>query len=78
MLDAQFVKMATAIEREYQDVLRSRQERLRCENWIEKLASMLCCEKLPLLKIRNNYIKQLQRCVTEVGSLEGIFKKMPP
>ena len=23
-------------------------------------------------------MKQLQRCLTEVGALEGVFKKMPP
>ena len=39
---------------------------------------MLCCERVPLLKNRNNYLKQLLRCLTEIGSLEGIFRKGPP
>ena len=39
---------------------------------------MLCCERVPLLKNRNNYMKLLQRCLSELGSLEGVFRKMPP
>ena len=30
------------------------------------------------MKNRNNYLKQLQRCLTELGTLVGVFKKMPP
>ena len=78
MLDAQFVKMATAVEAKYREVLTSRQERLRCENWVKKLTEMLCCDRVPLLKNRNNYMKQLQRCIVDLGGLEGLFRKMPP
>ena len=38
----------------------------------------MCCEKVPLLKNRNAYIKLLLKSLQELGSLEGIFKKMPP
>ena len=78
MLDVTFVKMASAVQNTYEDVLVSRQECLRCENWVRTLAEMLCCDKVPLLKIRNNYMKQLLRCVSEIGSLVGVFRKMPP
>ena len=78
VLDNQFVKMASTVENEYKEVLYTRQERLRCEAWVHKLSEMLCCERIPLLKNRNNYIKQLMRCLNEVGELVGVFRKMPP
>ena len=78
VLDGQFVKLAACVEATYREVLLSRQERLRCEAWVHKLAEMLCCDRVPLLKNRNNYAKQLMRSLTEIGKLEGVFKKMPP
>ena len=78
MLDSTFVKQAKAVEDRYRKVLNSRQDRLRVEEWLSKLASYLCLEKLPLLKNRNSYMKQLHRCIMELGALEGVFKKMPP
>ena len=59
VLDSQFVRMVQAVESDYGRSLKSRQERLRCEAWIKKLAGLLCCDKVPLLKNRNNYLKQL-------------------
>ena len=70
--------MANTVEDEYRDVLYTRQERLRCEAWVNKLAEMLCCDRVPLLKNRNTYMKQLMRCLLEIGQLEGVFRKMPP
>ena len=78
MLDAQFLKMVKQVEGEYSEVLRNRQDRLKCENWVKKLCSLICCEKVPLLKNRNTYVRLLLRCLTDVGSLEGVFRKMPP
>ena len=70
--------MVGQVEESYRDVLKNRQERLRCEAWIKKLSEMLCCDRVPLLKNRNNYMKLLLRCLQELGVLDGIFKKMPP
>ena len=38
----------------------------------------MCCERVPLLKNRNAYIKLLLKSIQELGRLEGIFKKLPP
>ena len=79
MLDSQFVKMASQVESDYKTIMKNnRQESLRLEAWLKKLSEMLCCERVPLLKNRNNYMKLLQRCLGELGTLEGVFRKMPP
>ncbi len=78
MLDAQFVRTATIIEEIYKKVLQSRQEILKLEKWVDRLCDHMCCERLPLLKNRNAYIKLLLKSLQELGSLEGVFKKMPP
>ena len=70
--------MAKVVEGEYREALMSRHERLRCEAWVTKLSSMLCGEKVPFLKNRNNYMRLLQRCILEVGALQGVFRKLPP
>ena len=72
------MKMAVSVEYELISALHRRQDLLRCEAWVGKLAEMLCCDRIPLLKNRNNYMKQLVRSLQETGSLVGVFKKMPP
>ena len=78
MLDSQFVKTAHIIESKYKEVLQSRQECLKLEKWVSRLCDNICCERVPLLKNRNAYIKLLLKSLQELGRLEGIFKKMPP
>jgi len=78
MLDIQFVKMAQRIESVYKDVFPARLDRVRVQEWVTRLADNWCCDKLPLLKNRNRYVKLLLSCLTELGKLAGVFKKRPP
>jgi hypothetical protein len=78
MLDVQFVKTAQRIEEVYFDVFPSKQDRMRVQEWVTRLCDHWCCERLPLMKNRNRYVKLLLTCLTDLGRLAGIFKKLPP
>ena len=78
MLDISFVKTASQIEDIYKEKLSGKPERVRVESWVKRLCTSECCDKIPLLKNRNRYIKLLLTCLADLGRLEGVFKKMPP
>ena len=78
MLDIAFVKTAGQIEDIYKEVLSGKPERVRVESWVKRLCTSECCDRIPLLKSRNRYIKLLLTCLSDLGRLEGVFKKMPP
>jgi hypothetical protein len=78
MLDVQFIKTVQRIEEVYKDIFPARPDRVRVQEWVVRLADNWCCDKLPLLKNRNRYIKLLLSCMTDIGKLAGVFKKRPP
>ena len=59
MLDIQFVKAVEKIEDEYKYAVRAKPDQLRVEQWVKKLCTTECCDKVPLLKNRNRYAKLL-------------------
>ena len=76
-VDRTFVKTANEIEGAYRGIFFSRPDQVRIEQWIKKLCEN-CCEKMPLMKNRNKYIKLMKTCILDLKRFEGVFKKMPP
>jgi hypothetical protein len=76
-LDKKFLAMAIEIEQNYKLIFYSKPDYIRIEQWVKRLCEN-CCNKVPLMKNRNKYLKLLRLCVVEIKRLEGVFKKMPP